>query len=521
MPMIPGIGYWPVKAARLHPRRTALVVPDGRVTYAELGDRVARAAAVLRTLGVGPGDRLGVLMHNDRRFLELIFAAGQLGAVTVPLNWRLSPLELEYIVRDAGMRVLVAGAELAAAGEHLRAACGVRVLSAPADYDARLAAASPDLGMTQDDYPGDDAPVLQVYTSGTTGRPKGAVLTHANMLWNAVNDMAALGISYRDVSLTVLPLMHVGGINLFTLPTLFAGGTVVMPRSFEAAETLRLIGEERVTIFIGVPTVHRMLVESPAFAHADLRSLRTVYNGGDRCPLAVVEAYRARGLVFAGGYGLTETAPTAFLTELDQADVALRADGFAGKPAFSMDVRYVADGRDVPPGEVGEVWLKGPNLFREYWGKPEATRDAFVDGWFRTGDLAWRDEEGYTFVVGRAKEMIKSGGENIYPAEVERVLLDHPEVAEACVIGRAHAKWNEVPFAVVALRAGATADEAGLRAYCGERLARFKVPAGFAFVDALPRTAIGKPDRPLLLSSYGRAVDPALPAAAPAREVVR
>lgn len=509
MRRIPGIGYWPVKAALMHPDRTALVVPEGRVSYRELDERVGRAAAALAGLGVGPGSRFGILMRNDRRFLELLFAAGQLGAVAVPLNWRLSVPELEYVVSDAGIELVVVGPEDEAAGAALAASRGVRLLSAPAEYDALLAAAAVEARPRyQHEIPGDDDPVLQIYTSGTTGRPKGAVLTHANMFWNAINDVLALGLTFQDVSLTILPLMHVGGIGLFTLPTLLAGGTVAMPRAFDPAETLEWIGRERVTLFIGVPTVHRMLVEAPEFDGADLSSLRFVYNGGDRCPLEVVARYRARGLPFAGGYGLTETAPTAYLTELDQIEKATRAEGYAGKPSYSLDVRLVGeDGRDVGPEEVGEVWVRGPNLFLEYWGQPEQTAASFEDGWFRTGDLAWADEDGYTFVSGRKKEMIKSGGENIYPAEVERVLLEHPAVGEAVVIGRAHAKWNEVPFAVVAPKPGQRLEAAALREHCEARLARFKVPTGFAVLDAIPRTAIGKPDRPALLARYGQAVE--------------
>jgi len=302
--------------------------------------------------------------------------------------------------------------------------------------------------------------------------------------------------------------MHVGGIGLFTLPTLLAGGRVIMPRGFEPAETLRLVAEHRVTMLLGVPTIHRMLVESPEFARADLSSLRFVYNGGDRCPLEIVEAYRRRGLVFGGGYGMTETAPTAFLPEPDQADRAARADGFIGKTAFFTDARIVgADGRDVADGDVGELLMQGPNVFREYWGLPDQTAETLRGGWLHTGDLARREQDGCAFISGRKKEMIKSGGENIYPAEVEQVLLQHPAVAEACVIGRPHPKWNEVPFAVVALLPETVATEDEMREFCRTRLAKFKVPIGFAVVDAIPRTSIGKPDRPQLIARFGGAVE--------------
>lgn len=538
---IPGIGYWTAKAAFLHPERTALVTPEGRRNYREMEEGVARATRILRRLEICAGDRFGILMWNDARFLDLLFAAGRVGAIAVPLNWRLTAAELAFQVDDAGAGVIFAGPEQEELTTVLRDSSGCRVVDVPGEYERLADARSDEDGAgkprahesgvggergvggltgvgsdtpggpggfrppTMAGLPGDDDPVLMVYTSGTTGRPKGALLTHRNLFWNAINDVLALGLTWNDTSLSILPLMHVGGIGLFTLPTLLCGGTVVMPRSFDPEETLALIARERVTVMLGVPAIHAMLVRSPDFARADLGSLRFIYNGGDRCPMEVVERFREKGVPFAGGYGLTETAPTAFLTELDQLEEAASAPGFGGKPAFGMDARIAdAEGRDVAAGEVGEVLLQGPNLFREYWGRPEETADSFRGGWFHTGDLAYWTNEGFTFIAGRMKQMLKSGGENIYPAEVEQALCEHPSVAEACVIGRPHPKWNEVPFAVVALEKGGEADEAELRTFLGERLARFKIPTGFAFIDVLPRTSIGKLDRPQLERTFGR-----------------
>lgn len=522
MATVPGTGYWIEKAALQHPRRVALVTPEGRFRYRELADRTRRAAGMLGELGLGPGDRFGVLMHNDHRFVELLLASGRAGTVAVPLNWRLTVEELEHPVGDSGAGVLFVGPEHRRKGEALAERLGVRTVPVPEGYEERMAGAGPatedrpgtppggapaaDPPEPMDALPGGDDPALIVYTSGTTGTPKGAVLTHANLFWNALNDVLALGLDWRDVTLTLLPLMHVGGIGLFTLPTLLAGGTVVLPRGFDASEALGLVEREEVTLFLGVPTVHQMLVESPEFERADLSSLRLVYNGGDRCPLPVVEAYRDRGIAFGGGYGLTETSPTAFLTEPDQLEEATRGPGFMGKPAMGLDARLVdGSGRDVAAGEVGEVVLRGPVVFREYWGMEDATAEAFSDGWFRTGDLARREEDGFWYFAGRRKEMIKSGGENVYPAEVEQALREHPSVSDACVIGREHPKWVEVPFAVIEADAGDRPDGEALRAFCRERLAGYKIPSGFAFVDALPRTPIGKPDRALLRERYGEA----------------
>ena len=511
----PGIGYWPAKAAFLHPDRIALVTPEGRRTYAELEAGVAQATTILRRLDIEAGCCFGILMWNDAHFLDLLFAAGRTGGIAVPLNWRLTAAELAFQVEDAGIQTVFVGPEQEELAAELAAATGCRRVRVPDGFDAAPADSPrvpppvqpPVQPPPMSSLPGDDDPVLMVYTSGTTGRPKGALLTHRNLFWNAVNDILALGITWQDTSLTILPLMHAGGIGLFTLPTLLAGGTVVLPRRFDADETLELIAREQVTVMLGVPATHGMMVEAPGWGAADLSSLRFVYNGGDRCPPAVEARFRERGILFAGGYGLTETAPTAFLTPLDQADDARRLGAGAGKPSFSMDARIVdAQGQDVPPGEVGEVVLQGPNLFSRYHGRPEVTAEAFEGGWFRTGDLASWTAQGFTTIAGRRKQMLKSGGENIYPAEVEQALLEHPDVAEACVIGRPHPRWNEVPFAIVALREGrggavGSADE--LRAFLESRLARFKIPAGFAFVDALPRTSIGKPDRPLLERTFG------------------
>ena len=505
-PRLPGTGYWIAKAALLHPDRTALVSPGARVTYAELAERVRRAARLLEELGLEPGDRFAILMANDRRFLELLLASGRAGTIAVPLNWRLTPAELEHPMGDAGAEVLFVGPEHREKGDALAERTGARPIAVPEAYDEALEAAEAGGpgGEQMAALPGGDDPALIVYTSGTTGTPKGAVLTHANLFWNALDDVLALGLDGRDVTLTLLPLMHVGGIGLFTLPTLLAGGTVVMPRAFEPEEALGWIEREGVTLFLGVPTVHKMLVESDAFDAADLSSLRLVYNGGDRCPLPIVDAWRERGVDFGGGYGLTETAPTAFLTEPDQLERATREPGFMGKPALGIDARLVdEEGREVPAGAVGEVWLRGPGVFPGYWNREGETAEAFTDGWFRTGDLARRDEEGFWYFAGRRSGMIVTGGENVYPAEVEGVLRDHPAVSDVCVIGRDHPKWMEVPYAVVETRPGHSPEARELRAFAEERLAPYKVPRGWALLDELPRTPIGKPDRAELAERYG------------------
>ncbi|WP_025745884.1 long-chain-fatty-acid--CoA ligase [Kallotenue papyrolyticum] len=504
-----GIGFWLQRHAELHPRRIALTTPERNYSYGDLNRAANQAAHGLRALGLREGDRIGILALNDPRFLTLLFAAGKLGVVVVALNYRLSVPELAYQIADSGVGVLFVGEEQAEMIDALREQTGVErvfVLSDAARAHARayheLIAGQPD---DEPDAPLPwDRPLLMVYTSGTTGKPKGAVLTHANQFWNAINDIVPLRLTADDVAITLLPLVHVGGIGLFTLPILLLGGRVVLPRRFEPEEALRLIERERVTVVMGVPAIFQMLLASPRFDATDLSSVRFFYNGGDRCPLEVVEAFKRRGLAFGGGYGLTETSPTAFMMEPEDFARGTTRLGFIGKPALFTEAQLrTPDGHRAAPGEVGEIWVRGPNVFGGYWQQPEATAQAFAEGWFRTGDLAVQDEDGLTYVVGRSKEMFKSGGLNVYPAEVEAVLSQHPAVREVCVIGVPDPQWNEVGRAIVALQPGAQATAEELLAWCDGKLARYKIPRSVVFVEALPRNTLGKINRGDLQQQYG------------------
>jgi fatty-acyl-CoA synthase len=507
-----GIGYWLAKHAELHPQRVALVTPQRTFSYAELNREANRAAHALTGLGLRAGDRIGVSCMNYPEFLALLFGAGKVGGVVVTLNYRLTAPELAFPITDSHVRVLFIGAEQAGMIPQLQALTRVeKIFVLEGDAPAGCETYASLVENQSDAEPAEpiswDAPLLTVYTSGTTGKPKGVVLTHANQFWNALNDIIALGLTANDVTLTVLPLVHVGGIGLFTLPTLLMGGRVVMPRKFDADNAIELIERERVTIMMGVPALWGALLASPRFATADFSSVRFFYNGGDRCPLQVVDAFRARGLPFAGGYGLTETSPTAAMMEAEDAIAGTQRLGFIGKPAFFTEARVVnSDKQDVPRGEAGELWLRGPNVFGGYWNRPEANADSFVDGWFRTGDLVEQDTDGFLYVVGRLKEMFKSGGLNVYPAEIENLLEQHPAVREACVIGVPDPKWNEVGRAIVALKPGAQAGEADLIAWCEGKLAHFKMPKSFVFVDALPRNTLGKINRGQVKAAHGEKI---------------
>ncbi|MDR5682650.1 MAG: long-chain fatty acid--CoA ligase [Armatimonadota bacterium] len=490
-----GIWHWLERRADIAPGRTALIDGPRRFTYRALHDRVASLAGALGQMGVRRGDRVAILSVNRAEYVEVLFAAAWLGAILVPLNWRLTASELAFQVSDSEPVVLFVDPELGDLAQALRARPEAGSIRAAVAFDTDLpvppwAAAYGELSA---DPPapagGFDDPLLIMYTSGTTGRPKGAVLTQRTQLWNSINIGTAVRLTSDDVTLNVLPMFHIGGIGLFALPTLHVGGTAVLQRRFDPEEAVRLLEEHRVSAMFGVPSIYLMLLESEAFRRADVSGVRFSC-GGAPCPLRIIEAFQERGLLFQQGYGLTETAPTCLILP---AEDAFRKAGSAGKPAVHVQARVVDDdGREVPPDAVGEVWTRGPNLFSGYWRRPRETEEAFEGDWFKTGDLARRDAEGFFYIVDRKKDMIISGGENIYPAEVEDVLYRHPAVAEAAVIGVPHERWGEVPKAIVVLRPGhaLTADE--LFRFCEPHLARYKIPRLLEVVPALPRNAAGK-----------------------------
>ncbi len=494
--MMWGIWHWLERRADIHPDKPALVDGERVVTYLALRDRVAAVAAGLRARGVVRGDRVGILSMNRAEYVEALFAAARLGAIAVPLNWRLSAPEVAFQLGDSGPKVLLVDQHLFELANTVRTRAEAQTIETFVGFDGdgpRVPWAEPYAALLQGGAtPPEgrfDDPLLIMYTAGTTGRPKGAVLTQATQLWNSVNIGTSIDLTSADVTLNLLPMFHTGGIGLFTLPSVHHGATAILQREFDPEETTRLIARHGVTAMFGVPAIYLALLASEAFRGADLS--RTRFScGGAPCPLTIIEAFRERRLLFQQGYGLTETAPTCLL--IPAAD-AFRKAGSAGKAAMHVEVRVVDDdGRDVPPGGTGEVWTRGPNLFSGYWQRPDATAQAFSDGWFKTGDLARIDTEGFIYIVDRKKDMMISGGENIYPAEIEDVLYRHPAIADVAVIGVPHEKWGEAPRAIVVLKPGARLTAQDLVAFCDGRLARYKIPRSVAFVDVLPRNAAGK-----------------------------
>ncbi|MFD7729127.1 long-chain fatty acid--CoA ligase [Kitasatospora phosalacinea] len=479
-----GIGSWPARRARKTPHRTALVHDGRRHSYAELHERSTRLAHALRTAGVRRGDRVAYLGPNHPAFLETLFATGLLGALFVPLNTRLARPEIAHQLDDSGARVLVHApgcAPLVPPG-----AVPVVVETGEA-YESWLAGADP---APVDEPVGLDDTCLIMYTSGTTGRPKGALLTHGNLTWNACNVLVDTDLLADDSALVSAPLFHAGGLNMLTLPVLLKGGTCHLVESFDPAATLELIARERITYMFGVPTMYDLMARQPGWDGADLRSLRILNCGGAPVPRPLIDAYLRRGLSFQQGYGMTEAGPGVLF--LDAGHTVAKA-GSAGVPHFFTDVRLAApDGREAGIGETGEVLVSGPNVGPGYWGLPEATAQSFHGDWFRSGDAARADADGYLTIADRIKDMYISGGENVYPAEVEEALLALPGVAECAVYGVPDTKWGEVGRAVVVPGPGPAPDPDDLLAALAGRLAKYKLPRTLVLADELPRTASGK-----------------------------
>ncbi|HEY4833777.1 MAG TPA: long-chain fatty acid--CoA ligase [Bradyrhizobium sp.] len=481
--------------AAFTPDKAAIIFEGETFTYAVFNTRIEQTARALKAeCRVSRGDRVAILSLNRPDYLVLLYACARLGAMLVPLNWRLAVAEQSFILSDASVKVLVlerAFAQILATLEtSLPDATIVGLDFTPqggSTFDTLLAQARGD-GRN----PGTDlsCPLLLVYTSGTTGRPKGAVLRQEALLWNAVMSQHMHGLTSDDHVLTVLPFFHVGGLNIQTTPALHSGATVTIHSRFTPETTLTTIERDRPTLTVLVPAIIQAVTDHPDWATTDLSSLKAVSTGSTIVPPHLIERFVARGVPVLQVYGSTETCPIAVYTRLGG---DLSRVGSTGLPGLCCEAAVIDDdGNELPPGAPGEIVVRGPNVFCEYWGNEQATREALHDGWYRTGDIGLRDADGYFWVHDRRKNLIISGGENIYPAEVERVLLEHPEVAECAVIGRPDPRWDEVPVAYVIRRTGCLVEAENLKAHVLTQLARFKVPRDIVFVDDLPRTALGK-----------------------------
>ena len=460
------IGRWIRDRARTTPARVAIDYLEREWTYAELDEASERLAGSFLARGLRRGDRVATLTGNSPEHVAVCFACAKAGLVLTPLSWRLAAPELAYQLDDSEPALFLAEDEHTGLAE------------ATGHAFEPLPAAVEDAGDAQGAAVEDDDPLLLVYTSGTTGRPKGALLTHANCFWTNLSFDLATGVSGDDVVLQVLPQFHCGGWNVQALLGWWKGARVVLERAFDPARCLALIEETGVTTMMGVPANYLFLAQEPAFATADLSSLRRAVVGGAPMPEALLELWNERGVAVVQGYGLTEAAPNVLCLPPEE---AVRKLGSAGKPYPHVDVRLSPE---------GELQVRGPNVFAGYWRNPDATAEVLVDGWLRTGDVAERDDEGFYRIKGRLKDMYISGGENVYPAEVESVLHEHPGVADVAVVAVPDERWGEVGVAFVVASGGVSPDE--LLAHVRERLARFKAPKAVRFVDVLPRSGMGK-----------------------------
>ncbi|MCU4182842.1 long-chain fatty acid--CoA ligase [Acidiferrimicrobium sp. IK] len=509
-----GIGSWVTKRAWNDGDRVALVEGERACTYDDFDQRTDRLSQSLLRLGVRRGDRVALLMYNSAAFMETLFAVAKLGAIAVPVNFRLAPPEVGYILADSGADVLVHHGGLADLARRAVAEEGVRVRHRLVDPGPLGGDGwRPDTGELPYEAVLQDGPLRPVamdvdqrdvhgimYTSGTTGRPKGAMLTHANAIANAINNATyGRGLRQGDVTVTAAPMFHIGGLGVHTMPLVFVGGTTVIQAAFVPERCLAAMAEVRASVQFLVPAMWAAITRVADFDRYDLSSLELCLSGGAPTPLPVLDFFAERGVPFQEGFGMTETSPS--VSVLDADSVRERA-GSIGRPLPAVEARLVDEyDREVPPGTVGELVLQGDNIFAGYWMLPRATEEAFRGGWFHTGDLGRVDEEGFITLVDRKKDMIITGGENVYPVEVEQILVRHPAVVEVAVFGVPDGRWGETVVAAVSVSEQVSAED--LIVWARERMAHFKAPTRVELLDELPRNATGKVLKTQLRAAYG------------------
>ena len=495
------IGLFLTKRALLSPTREAYVDSKSglRLTFTDLNLRTNQVANALSAAGVEQGDRVALLMMNSAEFIESYFAIAKLGGVVVPLNWRLVADELEFILKDSGAKTLIFGEEfidvvvdLHGRGDKTSLGTLIQMVEGGkgethfcADYEAFRDAApttEPEIEACDDDL------LYIMYTSGTTGLPKGVVHSHNTTLWALLTFAITSDLRDGDRYLGALPMFHVGSLTPITL-NVYRGVTSIVMREFDPVRAWELMGEERITAALFVPAMLNFMIQIPELDRFDFSRMRWIQSGASPLPVNLIEAYEKVGIEVHQIYGLTETCGPACVID---AENALKKIGSTGRAFFHTEVKVVReDGTTCDPGEQGEVWVKGPHVMLEYWNRPEATAETIVDGWLRTGDVASEDEDGFIYIQDRIKDMIISGGENVYPAEIENVILAHQDVAEVAVIGQPSERWGESPFAVVVTK-NPDLTEAEVLRHCDGKLARFKLPKGATFVDTIPRNPSGK-----------------------------
>ncbi|MGF2614751.1 long-chain fatty acid--CoA ligase [Rossellomorea vietnamensis] len=481
---------WVKSRSDLFPEKRAVIdsVTQDSWTYKELDERASRLAGLFLAQGVGKGDRIALFAENHISYFDFLFACLKIGAVFVPLNWRLSTEELQFVVSDAAPVIM------GVLSCFIKQASGLQEDFYLIEVDSNH---------YLDQYPAADrlgGPLLQesdplamIYTGGTTGHPKGAVLSHRSIMWNAVNTIVSWNLTDRDTTMTCIPMFHTGGLNALSIPVLIAGGTVVLSPGFEPEQAVKDLIKYKCSIVLFVPTMYHMLTRTKEFKNAKFPDMKVFLSGGAPCPMGIYDIFSSKGLAFKEGYGLTEAGPNNFYIDPRE---ALQRRGSVGKPMLFNAVKVVKEtGDEAGPDEVGELYLRGSHLFEYYWNKEEETKEVWRDGWFQTGDLAMMDKAGYYYIVGRKKDMIITGGENVYPLEIENWLESYDSVEEVAVLGVPDDKWGEKVVAFITAGSSTGLTEEELANYCRKKLAKYKIPKNFYFIEELPKTHVGKIDK--------------------------
>jgi fatty-acyl-CoA synthase len=502
------VGHWVKKWATLQPQKPAVIFENSVFTYQQLNSRVNQISNLLQEKGVRKGDRVAVLLYNSNVYVEVYFGLAKLGAILVPLNFRLKGPELEFILKDSGSETLIFGEEFVDVVTSIKPhifvkesnyiSVGETIPSWAMNYEKAIESKSrqePQVGGAI----GWEDPHIIMYTSGTTGLPKGAILSHRKTFFNVLNADIFYGLTPNDVFLITRPLFHSGGLLVETSPMLYKGGTIILKKRFKPLEVLEMIEQYEVTVVEPPATLLRFILEQCDVKKYDLSSVKCWFTGGERVPPSLLKEYQKLGIMVSQIFGQTETSTITWLPISETS----RRSGSVGIPVLHGDVKIVnEEGEEVKRGEVGEIVVSGPTLMSGYWGRPDATEEAIKDGWLHTGDLAKVDEEGFFYIADRKKDVIISGGENIYPAEVEKVFLESPKISDIAIVGIPDEKWGEVGMAFVVLQEGERMTEEEVLRFCEERMAKFKIPKSVKFVKELPQTASQKIMRYKLREEY-------------------
>jgi fatty-acyl-CoA synthase len=487
---------WLENRARLTPEKGAVIdeATNNTWTFQELNSRANSLASWFRTRGVKRGDRIALLSPNHISYFDILFACGKIGAIFVPLNWRLSIHEIKDILADCTPVLIGIHPRFKDMSTQLTDTIST-FITEDTQYEGLVQFQN---GPSQFETADNDTPLAMIYTGGTTGKPKGVVLTHQSILWNAINTITSWSLTAGDVTINYLPMFHTGGLNALSIPILMVGGTVVIGEQFSAKQAVQSIIHFGCTTVLLVPTMYHMLIQTRDFQESDFPTMKVFLSGAAPCPLQIYEAFQKKGLAFKEGYGLTEAGPNNFYISPEDAQMKR---GSVGKPMLFNSIMLLKDdSREAKVDEVGELLIKGKHSFSGYWNNEQATKETWKDGWLHTGDLAKRDEQGFYYIVGRKKDMIITGGENVYPLEVEHWIAEHPSIDEVAVIGLPDEKWGEMVAAFVVLKPGFTFNEEDMKDYCKMKLGNYKVPKQFTVLETLPKTHVGKIDKKELKS---------------------